>query len=261
MLPRVQPKLNTSSRPAAAAENALMSVSPIAGNLPSPEDCLKAFPEFRGALSCGASASALAGGPPRGATALWPSGTGSQCGAARPTRHRAWPIPRPLSSRQLGRAVKRSPSPSLEDMVALCRTVFAILHKGYRIPHRGGAVRIEPAGLEIKSRSQEAAPACRRVDQETGDCTGAKCLWSLSPREARRRHFRARNPPSGRRWSATPSDPDVAAILARFSAVPNHRCAHCPGRPNESFWLAKALSPSEMATFLPCEVEPERRFG
>jgi len=247
---------DTSSRPAAAAEMALIRIA-HAANLPSPEDALKAFQNSGGA-SAGASGQPSGGGPSGGgATAMavgerrMPQGGGA--GGGQPAMRLAHSAEPSVVAPAVAEPVEEVAITSLEDMVALAEqfrdiTMKVQIRTGVRL------VRIEPGRLEI-SLAPDASPSLPgELIKKLADWTGAKWSVSLSREEGTPTISEREIAKREALVSDARQDPDVAAILARF---PGAKITDVRIAASDESLAGEALSPSEDGDILPAEVEPD----
>jgi len=244
---------DTASRPAAAAEMALIRIA-HAASLPSPEDALKAF-QASGGAAPGAAPQSSGNGPSGGGASAravgdrrMPQGTSGGQPSMR-LAHSAEPT---VAAPAIAEPVEEVAVGSLEDMVALAEKYRDIAMK-VQIRTNVRLVRIEPGRLEI-SLTPDASPSLPgELIKKLTDWTGAK--WSvalsreegaptLSERETARRDALV---------SDARQDPDVAAILARF---PGARITDVRIAVTEESLAEAALSPSEDGDILPDDTEP-----
>ncbi|WP_394691882.1 DNA polymerase III subunit gamma/tau [Hoeflea sp.] len=252
-----------SSRPAAAAEMALIRIA-HAASLPSPEEALKAF-QNAGGTDAG-SGQTSAGGS-HGGSHGGPTGTSSggnvmaravgerhmpQTGTGQPSMRLAHSA-EPSVASPAAEAVEQVAVSSLEDMVALAEKHRDIAMK---VQIRTGVrlVRIEQTRLEI-SLAPDASPSLPgELVKKLKDWTGAN--WSvalsreegaptISEREAAKRDALV---------SDARQDPDVAAILSKF---PGSKITDVRISATEEELAGAALSPSEDGDILPAEIDPD----
>ena len=245
---------DTSSRPAAAAEMALIRIA-HAANLPSPEDALKAF-QNSGAASVGASGQPSGGAPSGGgATAMavgerrMPQGGGG----GQPVMRLAHSAEPSVAAPAVVEPVEEVAITSLEDMVALAEqhrdiTMKVQIRTGVRL------VRIEPGRLEI-SLAPDASPSLPgELIKKLADWTGAKWSVALSREEGAPTISEREIAKREALVSDARQDPDVAAILARF---PGAKITDVRIAVSDESLAGEALSPSEDGDILPAEIEPD----
>ena len=244
---------DTSSRPAAAAEMALIRIA-HAASLPSPEDALKALHNGGGGTAGMAAQSPGAAPSGGGATARavgerrMPQGTGGGQPSMR-LAHSAEPT---VAAPAAAEPVQEVAIGSLEDMVALAETYRDIAMK-VQIRTNVRLVRIEPGRLEI-SLTPDASPSLPgELIKKLSDWTGAKWSVALSREEGAPTLSERETAKRDALVSDARQDPDVAAILARF---PGARITDVRIAVTEESLADAALSPSEDGDILPAETEP-----
>ncbi|MEQ8480606.1 MAG: DNA polymerase III subunit gamma/tau [Hoeflea sp.] len=254
-----------SSRPAAAAEMALIRIA-HAASLPSPEDALKAFRDADriGGTAGASSAGQAAGGGAAGSSAGGFGGGGvtaravgdrtmSPGNGGQPSMrlaHSAEPsVPAPQAE-----PVEKLEIQTLEDMIALAEKHRDIAMK---VQIRTGVrlVRIEPRRLEINLAPDASPSLPGELIKKLKDWTGANWSVALSreqgaptvaEREAAKRDALV---------SDARQDPDIAAILSKF---PGARITDVRISATEEDLATEALSPtSEDGDILPAETEPD----
>ncbi|MBC7281712.1 DNA polymerase III subunit gamma/tau [Hoeflea sp.] len=243
---------DTSSRPAAAAEMALIRIA-HAASLPSPEDAMKAFQASGGAPAI-APGPPTGNGPSGGATARavgerrMPQGSGGGQPAMR-LAHSAEPT---IAAPAVAEPVQEVTIGSLEDMVALAEKYRDIAMK-VQIRTNVRLVRLEPGRLEI-SLTPDASPSLPgELIKKLSDWTGAKWSVSLSREEGAPTLSERETAKRDALVSDARQDPDVAAILARF---PGARITDVRIAVTEESLAEVALSPSEEGDILPDDTEP-----
>ena len=247
---------DTSSRPAAAAEMALIRIA-HASNLPSPEDALKAF-QSSGQNSGGAFSDAggqISGGGATGggATAraigerrMPQGGTG---GGGQPSMRLAHSAEPSVATPAIAEPAQEVVIGSLEDMVALAEKHRDIAMK---VQIRTGIrlVRIEPGRLEINLAPDASPSLPGELIKKLADWTGAKWSVALSREEGAPTLVERETAKRDALVSDARQDPDVAAILARF---PGARITDVRIAAVEESLATTALSPSEEGDILPDE--------
>jgi len=247
---------DTSSRPAAAAEMALIRIA-HAANLPSPEEALKAFQNSGGG-------SAEAGGQPAG---NGPSGGGATAravgerrmpqggsgGGGQPAMRLAHSAEPSVAAPAVAEPVQEVAITSLEDMVALAEKFRDIAMK---VQIRTGVrlVRIEPGRLEINLAPDASPSLPGELIKKLADWTGAKWSVALSREQGEPTIVERETAKRDALVSDARQDPDVAAILARF---PGARITDVRIAAAEESMAGDALSPSEDGDILPDEIEPD----
>lgn len=255
-----------SSRPAAAAEMALIRIA-HAASLPSPEDALKAFQggvqgaaangggssagRSSGGDASGSSAGAYSGG---GATARavgdrsMPSGNGGQ--PSMRLAHSAEPsVPAPQAE-----PVEQVEIQSLEDMILLAEKHRDIAMK---VQIRTGVrlVRIEPRRLEINLAPDASPNLPGELIKKLKDWTGANWSVALSREEGAPTIAEREAAKRDALVSDARQDPDIAAILSKF---PGARITDVRISATEEDLAAEALSPtSEEGDILSSETDPD----
>ncbi|MDP2732634.1 MAG: DNA polymerase III subunit gamma/tau, partial [Hoeflea sp.] len=244
---------DTSSRPAAAAEMALIRIA-HAASLPSPEDAVKAFQTSGGAMT-GAAQPSGGGSPGGGATARavgerrMPQGGGGGQPAMR-LAHSAEPT---VATPAIAEPAQEIAIGSLEDMVALAEKFRDIAMK-VQIRTNVRLVRIEPGRLEI-SLTPDASPSLPgELIKKLADWTGAKWTVALSREEGAPTLSEREVAKRDALVSDARQDPDVAAILARF---PGARITDVRIAVTEESLAGAVLSPSEEGDILPDETDPD----
>jgi len=256
---------DTSSRPAAAAEMALIRIA-HAANLPSPEDALRAF-QNSGQSSGGASVGA--GGQPSGngssgggATAMAvgerrmaQGGNGGGNGGGQPAMRLAHSAEPSVVAPAVAEPVQEIAINSLEDMVALAEknrdiAIKVQIRTGVRL------VRLEPGRLEINLAPDASSSLPGELSKKLGDWTGAKWLVTLSREEGSPTIAERETAKREALHSDARQDPDVAAILSQF---PGSRVTDVRISVAEEAIPEDALSPSEDGDILPGEIDPDDR--
>ena len=247
---------DTSSRPAAAAEMALIRIA-HAANLPSPEDALKAF-QNSGGGSAEASGQASGNGPSGGGATARAVGErrmpqGGNGGGGQPSMHLAHSAEPSVAAPAVSEPVEEVAIGSLEDMVALAEKHRDIAMK---VQIRTGVrlVRIEPGRLEINLAPDASPSLPGELIKKLGDWTGAKWSVALSREEGAPTLAERETAKREALVSDARQDPDVAAILARF---PGARVTDVRIAALEEDLAAETLSPSEDGDILPDEIDPE----
>ena len=249
---------DTSSRPAAAAEMALIRIA-HASNLPSPEDALKAF-QNSGSASADAGGQSSGNGPSGGgATAMavgerrMPQGGGSGGGGGQPAMRLAHSAEPSVAAPAVAEPVQEIAITSLEDMVALAEKFRDIAMK---VQIRTGVrlVRIEPGRLEINLAPDASPSLPGELIKKLADWTGAKWSVALSREEGLPTISERETAKREALVSDARQDPDVAAILAHF---PGSRVTDVRIAVSEENIAGDALSPSEDGDILPEEIDPD----
>jgi len=250
---------DTSSRPAAAAEMALIRIA-HAANLPSPEDALKAFQNSGGASAGGSGQPSGSGPSGGGATAMavgerrMPQSGGSGGGGQPAMRlaHSAEPSVVAPAGAEPAQEVAIG---SLEDMVALAEKHRDIAMK---VQIRTGVrlVRLEPGRLEINLAPDASSSLPGELIKKLGDWTGTKWSVALSREEGAPTISERETAKRESLVSDARQDPDVAAILAQF---PGSRVTDVRITAAEETIPGDALSPSEDGDILPDEIDPDDR--
>jgi DNA polymerase-3 subunit gamma/tau len=246
---------DTSSRPAAAAEMALIRIA-HAANLPSPEDALKAFQNSGGGSAEAGGQQSGSGSSGGGATAR---AVGErrmpQCGAGggQPSMRLAHSAEPSVAAPAVSEPVEEIAIGSLEDMVALAEKHRDIAMK---VQIRTGVrlVRIEPGRLEINLAPDASPSLPGELIKKLGDWTGAKWSVALSREEGAPTLAERETAKREALVSDARQDPDVAAILARF---PGARVTDVRIAAAEEDLAPEALSPTEDGDILPEDIEPE----
>ncbi|WP_412050711.1 DNA polymerase III subunit gamma/tau [Hoeflea sp. Naph1] len=250
---------DTSSRPAAAAEMALIRIA-HAASLPSPEEALKAFQNGAGASAGGPSSSngpSAGNGPGGGATARavgerhMPQGGGG--GGGQPSMRLAHSAEPSVQAAVVAEPEQQVAISSLEDMVALAEQHRDIAMK---VQIRTGVrlVRIVPGRLEI-SLAPDASPTLPgELTKKLADWTGAKWVVSLSREEGAPTISEREVAKREALVSDARQDPDIAAILSRF---PGAKITDVRITVTDDVLDEAALSPSEDGDILPAEIEPD----
>ncbi|AKI02741.1 DNA polymerase III, subunit gamma/tau [Hoeflea sp. IMCC20628] len=246
---------DTSSRPAAAAEMALIRIG-HAASLPSPEDAVKAFHNSGGTTSGAASTSG--GGQPSGGGGATARAVGERRmpqggGGGQPAMRLAHSAEPTVATPALAEPVQEIAITSLEDMVALAEKFRDIAMK---VQIRTGVrlVRIEPGRLEI-SLTPEASPSLPgELIKKLADWTGAKWIVTLSREEGAPTLSERETAKRDALVSDARQDPDVAAILAKF---PGSRITDVRIAVTEEILAETVLSPSEDGDILPDEMDPD----
>ena len=243
---------DTSNRPAAAAEMALIRIA-HAANLPSPEDALKAFQEA-GPGPGGAAGQAGGGQSPGGGATARAVGERRmpQTGGSQPSMRLAHSA-EPSVSTPAAEPVESVAIGSLEDMVALAEKHRDIAMK---VQIRTGVrlVRIEPGRLEINLAPDASPSLPGELIKKLGDWTGAKWTVALSREEGAPTLAESETAKREALVSDARQDPDVAAILARF---PGARVTDVRIAATEETIAAEVVSTSEEGDVLPDEIEPD----
>ena len=248
---------DTSSRPASAAEMALIRIA-HAASLPSPEDAVKAM--IDAGSTANAPGGASAGGAPSGGGATaravgdrhmaQASGGG---GGGQPSMRLAHSAEPTVASPAVAEPVEEIAVTSLEDMVALAEKFRDIAMK-VQIRTNVRLVRIEPGRLEI-SLTPDASPSLPgELIKKLSDWTGAKWTVALSREEGAPTISEREVAKRDALVSDARQDPDVAAILARF---PGARITDVRIAVSDEDLAAEALSPSEDGDILPEDTEPD----
>ena len=249
---------DTSNRPAAAAEMALIRIA-HAANLPSPEDALKAFQNGGGA-SAGAGGQQSGNGPSGGgATARavgerrMPHGGGNGGSGGQPSMRLAHSAEPSVAAPAAAEPVEEVAVTSLEDMVALAEKHRDIAMK---VQIRTGVrlVRIEPGRLEINLAPDASSSLPGELIKKLGDWTGTKWSVALSREEGAPTIAERETAKREALVSDARQDPDVAAILAHF---PGSRVTDVRIAAVEEDLAVDALSPSEDGDILPDEIDPD----
>ncbi|SOE17120.1 DNA polymerase-3 subunit gamma/tau [Hoeflea halophila] len=250
---------DTSSRPAAAAEMALIRIA-HAANLPSPEEALKAFQasggtsagpagQRSGSGSSGGGATAMAVGERRTAQGGHGGGNGGRHPAMR-LAHSAEPsvVAPPVAEPEPQVAIN-----SLEDIVALAENNRDIAMK---VQIRTGVrlVRLEPGRLEINLAPDASSSLPGELIKKLGDWTGAKWSVTLSREEGQPTIAEREIAKREALHSDARQDPDVAAILAQF---PGSRVTDVRIAVAEESLPDDALAPSEDGDILPGDIEAD----
>jgi DNA polymerase-3 subunit gamma/tau len=247
---------DTSSRPAAAAEMALIRIA-HAANLPSPEDALKAFQNSGGA-SAGGSGQPSGNGPSGGgATAMavgerrMPQGGGS--GGGQPAMRLAHSAEPSVVTPAAAEPAQEVAIDSLEDLVALAEKHRDIAMK---VQIRTGVrlVRLEPGRLEINLAPDASSSLPGELIKKLGDWTGTKWSVALSREEGAPTISERETAKREALVSDARQDPDVAAILAQF---PGSRVTDVRITVAEETIDSDALLPSEDGDILPGEIDPD----
>jgi DNA polymerase-3 subunit gamma/tau len=246
---------DTSSRPAAAAEMALIRIA-HAANLPSPEDALKAFQNSGGGSAEAGGQQSGSGSSGGGATAR---AVGErrmpQCGngGGQPSMRLAHSAEPSVAAPAVSEPVEEIAIGSLEDMVALAEKHRDIAMK---VQIRTGVrlVRIEPGRLEINLAPDASPSLPGELIKKLGDWTGAKWSVALSREEGAPTLAERETAKREALVSDARQDPDVAAILARF---PGARVTDVRIAAAEEDLAPEALSPTEDGDILPEDIEPE----
>ncbi|MBU2485252.1 MAG: DNA polymerase III subunit gamma/tau [Alphaproteobacteria bacterium] len=247
---------DTSSRPAAAAEMALIRIA-HAANMPSPEDALKAF-QASGGASAGAGGQQSGNGPSGGGATARAVGErrmpqGGNGGGGQPSMRLAHSAEPSVAAPAVSEPVEEVAIGSLEDMVALAEKHRDIAMK---VQIRTGVrlVRIEPGRLEINLAPDASPSLPGELIKKLGDWTGAKWSVALSREEGAPTLAERETAKREALVSDARQDPDVAAILARF---PGARVTDVRIAATEEDLAAEALSPSEDGDILPDEIDPD----
>jgi DNA polymerase-3 subunit gamma/tau len=246
---------DTSSRPAAAAEMALIRIA-HAANMPSPEDALKAF-QASGGASAGAGGQSSGNGPSGGGATARAVGERRMSqggnGGGQPSMRLAHSAEPSVASPAVSEPVEEVAIASLEDMVALAEKHRDIAMK---VQIRTGVrlVRIEPGRLEINLAPDASPSLPGELIKKLGDWTGAKWSVALSREEGAPTLAERETAKREALVSDARQDPDVAAILARF---PGARVTDVRIAALEEDLAAEALSPTEDGDILPEDLEPE----
>ena len=247
---------DTSSRPAAAAEMALIRIA-HAANMPSPEDALKAF-QASGGASAGAGGQQSGNGPSGGGATARAVGErrmpqGGTAGGGQPSMRLAHSAEPSVAAPAVSEPVEEVAIGSLEDMVALAEKHRDIAMK---VQIRTGVrlVRIEPGRLEINLAPDASPSLPGELIKKLGDWTGAKWSVALSREEGAPTIAERETAKREALVSDARQDPDVAAILARF---PGARVTDVRIAATEESLAGDALSPSEDGDILPDEIDPD----
>ena len=247
---------DTSSRPAAAAEMALIRIA-HAANMPSPEDALKAF-QASGGASAGAGGQQSGNGPSGGGATARAVGErrmpqGGNGGGGQPSMRLAHSAEPSVAAPAVSEPVEEVAIGSLEDMVALAEKHRDIAMK---VQIRTGVrlVRIEPGRLEINLAPDASPSLPGELIKKLGDWTGAKWSVALSREEGAPTLAERETAKREALVSDARQDPDVAAILARF---PGARVTDVRIAATEESLAGDALSPSEDGDILPDEIDPD----
>jgi DNA polymerase-3 subunit gamma/tau len=245
---------DTSSRPAAAAEMALIRIA-HAANLPSPEDALKAFQNSGGgSAEAGGQQSAADHPAAERRPAPWASGGCHRAGGGgQPSMRLAHSAEPSVAAPAVSEPVEEIAIGSLEDMVALAEKHRDIAMK---VQIRTGVrlVRIEPGRLEINLAPDASPSLPGELIKKLGDWTGAKWSVALSREEGAPTLAERETAKREALVSDARQDPDVAAILARF---PGARVTDVRIAAAEEDLAPEALSPTEDGDILPEDIEPE----
>jgi len=247
---------DTSSRPASAAEMALIRIA-HAANLPSPEDALKAFQNSGGA-SAGAGGQPSGGGSSGGgATAMAvgdrrmpQGGHGGGNGGGQPSMRLAHSAEPSVVTPAVAEPVQEVAINSIEDMVALAEKNRDIAMK---VQIRTGVrlVRLEPGRLEINLAPDASSSLPGELIKKLGDWTGAKWSVTLSREEGQPTIAEREIAKREALHSDARQDPDVAAILAQF---PGSRVTDVRIAVAEESLPDDALAPSEDGDILPDDI-------
>ena len=205
----------TSSRPSAAAEMALIRIAHAAG-LPSPEDAARLIAsgggvpsQGQGAGSSGSSGGHTGGGSPQGASARVDS-SGPTMRLAH-SSSQALQAPAPA----VEQVVETVPVRTIEDIVALAEKHRDIALK-VQVRTMVRLVRLEPGRLEI-NLTDEANPSLPgELIKKLSDWTGRKWTVALAREPGRPTLAEAETAKRDALVSDARQDPDVAAILAQF---------------------------------------------
>tara|TARA_R110002020_G_scaffold285595_1_gene501110 strand:- start:18203 stop:20044 length:1842 start_codon:yes stop_codon:yes gene_type:complete len=245
---------DTSSRPAAAAEMALIRIA-HAASLPSPEDAVKAFQSMGGATA-GAAVQSPGGGPSGGgatARAVGERRVPQGSSGGQPSMRLAHSAEPTIAAPAVAEPVQEVAIGSLEDMVALAEKYRDIAMK-VQIRTNVRLVRLEPGRLEI-SLTPDASPSLPgELVKKLTDWTGAKWSVALSREEGAPTLSERETAKRDALVSDARQDPDVAAILAKF---PGARITDVRIAVTEESLAEAALTPSEDGDILPDETDPD----